>query len=128
MQDRPTSTELLDAIERFLRNQSAAQSDRWLRFQLLVCANSLGIVKRELSQEEANVRREWLDIDRLLEPDVMPATLGETVDALRNRNAALCDAIRAGDFDDPEREKALTAFFAEEVRARVAISAPGELD
>ena len=127
MQDRATATELLDAIERFLRTQSAAQQDRWLRFQLLVCANSLGIIGRELQQEEGNVRREWIAMDGLLGAAPAPDSLAGTVEALRERNGELCDRIRAGDFDDPAREAALLAFFAEETRARVAITAPAEL-
>jgi hypothetical protein len=128
MQDRATATELLDAIERFLRNQSSAQQDRWLRFQLLVCANSLGIVRRELEQEEDNVRREWPVMNGLIGEMKMPGTLHETVEALRTRNRELCDRIRAGEFDDPEREKELLAFFASEVPSRVKITAPAELD
>ena len=128
MQDRPTATELLEAIERFLRNQSAAQQDRWLRFQLLVCANSLGIVRRELEQEERNVRGEWTGMDALVGVAEMPGKLAEMVSVLRDRNGELCDRIRAGDFDDPSRERALLAFFASEVPARVRITAPGELE
>ena len=121
MQDRPTATELLDAIERFLRGQSAAQADRWLRFQLLVCANSLGIVRRELEQEEPNIRAEWAEMDDLVGGLPMPATLAEAVNVLRDRNAQLCDKIRSGAFDDPAREAELLAFFAREVPARVRI-------
>jgi hypothetical protein len=128
MQDRATATELLDAIERFLRRQSSAQQDRWLRFQLLVCANSLGIVRRELDQEEDNIRREWQSMNGLIGEAKMPATLHEAVEAMRERNGDLCDRIRAGEFDDPEREKELLAFFAYEVPDRVKITAPNELD
>ena len=127
MQDRATATELLDAIERFLRTQSAAQQDRWLRFQLLVCANSLGIIGRELEQEEGNVRREWTAMNGLLGEELPPATFAEGVTALRARNGDLCDRIRAGEFDDPAREAQLLEFFADETRARVAITAPAEL-
>jgi len=40
MQDRPEATDLLEAVEDFLRGQSNAAPDRWLRFQLLVAANT----------------------------------------------------------------------------------------
>jgi hypothetical protein len=111
MQDRPTATELLEAIEGFLRDRSGASEDRWMRFQLLVAANSLGIVRRELEQEEPYQRAEWLMLDGLLGEAPMPATYGE-----------------AGGFDEPEREAALREYLVAECMNRVRISAPAELD
>jgi hypothetical protein len=127
MQDRPTAAELLEAVEGFLRKQSAAASDRWLRFQLLVASNTLGIVRREIAAEEDNVRREWPMLDELLGPAPMPATFHEAEDACRERNAALCDAIRAGAFDAPPQEARLIDFLWETTVDRVKITAPGEL-
>jgi hypothetical protein len=127
MQDRPTTVELLDAIERFLRGQSAAQQDRWLRFQLLVCANSLGIVRRELELEEGFVRDEWKDMGRLIGPAPIPESFQDTVLALRERNDELCRRIRSGEFDSPEKERPLVDFFVKELVNKVRITAPGEL-
>jgi hypothetical protein len=127
MQDRPTAIELLDAIERFLRTQSGEQSDRWLRFQLLVAANSLGIVRRELEMEEPFEREEWALLDRLLGEEPLPPTFAGLTVALRARNERLCAAIRAGAFDDPDREADLIAYFVTEVTNRVRITAPAEL-
>ena len=98
-----------------------------MRFQLLVAANSLGIVRRELEQEEANVRSEWRMLDGLLGPQSEPGLLSELAPALRNRNGELCAQIRAGEFDAPEREAALLAYLEREVTSRVRISAPNEV-
>jgi Domain of unknown function (DUF6285) len=128
MQDRGSALELLDAIGRFLRKQSESQSDRWLRFQLLVASNSLAIVKRELEQEEGYLHQEWGMLDELIGVEKMPGMMVELQPAMRERQEALCARIRAGDFDEPEREQALLRFLAAETRNRVSISAPGDLE
>ena len=72
MQDRPEATDLLEAVEDFLRGQSNAASDRWLRFQLLVAANTLGIVRREMLYEDGFLLSEvalgdgFLDIPKMV--------------------------------------------------------------
>ncbi len=127
MQDRPTAAELLDAVEGFLRKQSAAQQDRWLRFQLLVASNTLGIVRREIATEEGYVRKEWPMLDALVGAAKPPETFHEVELACRGRYDELCDAIRAGKFDAPEREAALVDFLWETTVDRVKTTAPGEL-
>ena len=128
MQDRATAIELLDAISRFLRNQSGQQQDRWLRFQLLVASNSLAIVQRELEQEEGNLRQEWPLLDALLSQEAMPETLGELEAAYRQRQEELCERIRAGHFDAAEDERELVRYLVLETANRVRITAPQELN
>lgn len=128
MQDRATALELLDGVGRFLRKQSETQSDRWLRFQLLVASNSLAIVKRELEQEEDYLREEWAMIGDLIGEEPMPGTLHALQEATRRRQDELCAAIRAGGFDDAAREAELLRFFVTETVNRVRITAPAELD
>ncbi|MFN0145931.1 MAG: DUF6285 domain-containing protein [Dehalococcoidia bacterium] len=128
MQDRGSAVELLDAIGRFLRKQSETQTDRWLRFQLLVASNSLAIVKRELEQEEGYLREEWAMLDGLLGEASMPPTFAELQPAMRSRQDALCERISAGAFDDPAAEASLLRFLVTETTNRVRISAPAELD
>ncbi len=127
MQDRATATELLDAISRFLRTQSAKQEDRWLRFQLLVASNSLAIIQRELELEEDHLREEWPLLDVLIGPRPLPATLAEVRDGYRDRQTDLCARIRAGEFDEPEAERGLLRYLVVETTNRVRISAPQEL-
>ena len=128
MQDRGTAVELLDAIGRFLRKQSETQTDRWLRFQLLVASNSLAIVRRELEQEEGHLREEWSMLDGLLGEVTMPVTFAELQTAMRDRQNTLCGRISAGAFDDPAAEASLLRFLVAETTNRVRISAPAELE
>jgi hypothetical protein len=128
MQDRATAPELLDAIGRFLRRQSEAQPDRWLRFQLLVAANSLAIVKRELELEEGHVREEWGLLDGLLGAAASPQALSALQRAMRERQGVLCERIREGAFDGADAERELLRYLVTETTNRVRISAPNELE
>jgi len=127
MQDRPDATDLLEAVEDFLRTQSAAASERWMRFQLLVAANTLGIVRRELLHEDEFVRKEWSGLDRLLGAEPLPDAAGDLRAAARRRNELLCERIRAGVFDAPEAEAALVAHLLETVTDQVRITSPAAL-
>jgi hypothetical protein len=127
MQDRPDATELLGAVEDFLRGQSAAASERWLRFQLLVAANTIGIVKRELEHEEQFTREEWARLDTLLGEEDAPLLHEEFVAALRNRNQLLCDRIAQGRFDTGEAERHLLKHLWRTTEDKVRIANPAEL-
>jgi hypothetical protein len=127
MQDRATATELLEAISRFLRTQSGKQSDRWIRFQLLVASNSLAIIQRELELEEGNLREEWPLLDDLLGAAEMPPTLHDLKIAYRERQEALGARIRAGEFDHADGERELLRYLVLETKNRVRITAPQEL-
>jgi hypothetical protein len=66
-------------------------------------------------------------LDALLSPEAMPETLGELEAAYRQRQEALCERIRAGDFDGAEDERELVRYLVLETTNRVRISAPAEL-
>ena len=66
VQDRPTASELLDALGDFMRDRAAHARDRWERFQFQVAANSIGIISRELQMEDDFMREEWRGLDGLL--------------------------------------------------------------
>jgi|HubBroStandDraft_2_1064218.scaffolds.fasta_scaffold361957_2 hypothetical protein len=68
----PTTTELLEAVREFLSDEVMAATEGRLRFHARVAANVLAQVERELA----------------LGPPADPAA-----------DAALCEAIRAGEFD-----------------------------
>jgi hypothetical protein len=127
MQDRATATELLEAISRFLRTQSGKQQDRWLRFQLLVASNSLGIIQREMELEEGHLREEWGLLDDLLGPAEAPVHLNDLRFAYRARQEDICRMIRAGEFDGADRERELLRYLVLETTNRVRITAPQEL-
>ena len=125
MQDRPTAVELLDALGAFMRDRSANARDRWERFQFQVAANSLGIISRELEMGDGFMREEWRGLDELLGAEVMPVEHPAFVARLRERNQALADAIRAGDFDSSAEERLLPHIWATVVD-KVRIASPKE--
>jgi hypothetical protein len=127
MQDRPTADELLEAIEAFLRERSAVEADRVMRFQFLVAANSLAILRREWESEETFLDAEWAGLNRLLGHAARPDSLRELRRAVGERNDALCDQITQGRFDAPAAEESLLDHFMETVTNKVRIASPGAL-
>jgi hypothetical protein len=89
MQDRPTLRELLDAAEDYLRTDLRPQLEGSAAFKVLVVANVLGIVKRELDGHQSFNAEEAERLRSLLDAD--PAT------GLRELNSELCRRIRAGE-------------------------------
>lgn len=93
---RPTAEELLDAAREHLVDKVIPTiTDARLRFQTLVAAHVLGVVSRELSGGSAAFRMIAGEVHALLGRD--------------GDDAALCEAIREGRFDDPEPAAALRA-------------------
>ena len=95
MQDRPTLRELLDAAEDYLRTDLRPQLEGSPAFKVLVIANLLAIVKRELDGYESF---------QAAEADRLRALLGAGPEAgLRELNVELCRHIRAREIaiDDP---------------------------
>lgn len=127
MQDRPTAVELLDAIETFLRERSETSEERWLRFQFLVAANSLGIIRRELEQEEGALDAEWQRLNALLPPEDRPAGTGALARRTSEREDELCARIRAGAYDSPESQAGLLQYLWPTTRDKVRITYPQEL-
>jgi hypothetical protein len=127
MQDRPTAGELLEAIEAFLRERSTAEADRAIRFQFLVAANSLAILRREWESEESFLEAEWVGLDRLLGQAARPHGLRDLRRAVGERNDALCELINQGRFDAAAAEDWLLDHFMETVTNKVRIASPGAL-
>ena len=127
MQDRPTAGELLEAIEEFLRDRSTKDPDRFQRFQFLVAANSLAILRREWQDEEAFAYAEWRGLDGVLGSEERPATFKDLREALEARNDRLCDQIADGAFDQPAAEAALLSHLLETVSNKVRIATPNAL-
>ena len=126
MQDRPTATELLDALQAFMRDRAANARDRWERFQFQVAANSMGILKRELEMDDGFMRHEWSGLDRLLGAETPPAEQPAFVARLTERNEELVRRIQAGDFDG-EAEERLLPHLLETVVNKVKVASPNEL-
>lgn len=102
MYDRPTAAELIEAARLHLEQQvipAAKAVNHKLYFQTLVAANVLKIVERELSLDSTHLGAEWSRLNMLLGAAPIPASTDEMQTALAERNAALCAAIRAGNYD-----------------------------
>jgi hypothetical protein len=95
MQDRPDAYELLEALQRYLRDELLEAVPAEHRFGVRVAANVCAILARETTA---------------LTPD-------------RSEQRALAVEIRAGEWD--QRLPELAARLREEVRARVDLAHPG---
>jgi hypothetical protein len=111
MQDRPTAMELLEAVRDFLAGEVApALADRSLRYRMRIALHALGIVAREVPDEETRLRAEreallsLLDLPRPAPPCDSRLLPSWVLDA----NRALCERIRDGAADGgPWRERVL---------------------
>ncbi len=107
MQDRPTAGELLEAIADFLTMDVEPHVPEWLRFQLRVARNSLTIIGRELEQEDEHLIEEWQGLDALLGDAPRPESSGALRRSVLERNDALADRIKAGEFDHADARRRL---------------------
>lgn len=111
MTHRPTAPELVQAVQEHITQRVLPTvKDPQLKFQTLVAAHVLGVVARELTEgvvrrEEALQQRSSLHVGRL-------------------DDKALCEAVRAGAFDDPTDQKALCAQLQGEVEAELLMWNP----
>jgi Domain of unknown function (DUF6285) len=126
VQDRPTATELLEALGGFMRDRAENARDRWERFQFQVAANSLGIIKREMETEDGFRRAEWAGLDRLLGAEEMPVEQADVASRLNQRNGELSERIRRGEFDGDAEEQLLPHLW-ETVVNKVRIASPNEV-
>jgi hypothetical protein len=120
MQDRPTHDELLGAVERFLRDDVMPNIAGARAFHARVAANAIGIVRRELALEDEQLAREWAGLDALLGRAELPSGRAALREAIAQRNAELCDRIRAGDASD-----AVVAHVTQTVRDKLLVTNPG---
>ena len=126
MQDRPTASELLEALSAFMRDRAENARDRWERFQFQVASNSLAIIRREIEIGGELMREEWRGLDALLGEETMPAESAALSSQLLARNDELSDRIRSGEFDG-EAEDALLAHLWTTVVNKVRIASPNEI-
>src|SRR5438034_11476006 len=100
MQDRPTISELLDAVRQFLESDVVPALDGPNKFHARVAANVLAIAQRELKADDAQLRAEWQRLDTLLGAgSALPDDRAAVRQQLAERTAALCARIRDGDAD-----------------------------
>jgi hypothetical protein len=114
-QDRPTASELLNAITDFLREEAIPaldRSDPRLGFQMRVAANALAILEREGRLGPEADAHEHARLVKLLGRD---GTLAEL-------NRELAQQLRAGERD--ERDPELMAHLEATIADKIAIANP----
>lgn len=112
MQDQPSVTELLRAVNDFLRERVLPQLEGHAAFHGRVAANVLGIVQRELETAPGANAAELVRLTQLLGED----------GSLEELNRVLCRRIRSGELgmDTP----GLVAHLWETTLTKVAIDQP----
>lgn len=90
--NRPTDSELVEAVSEFLQNEIAPLIDRSdVRFRLKIANNVLGIIRRNLESGAEYTARECVALTQLTQ-----SRDGDIEDL----NKTLCKMIRDGQFDD----------------------------
>ncbi|MDI7173136.1 DUF6285 domain-containing protein [Leptospira santarosai] len=97
MQDKPTSADLLEAIQDFLMKEVLPQfkDKELLSYKTLVSWNMLGVVSREIRSGEEALDKELGRLVELLDKSsVFPSTLNEKKRLVHDWNMELLDRIR----------------------------------
>jgi hypothetical protein len=126
MQDRPTSDELLAAVERFLDTEIVPNVPGSRGFHARVAANAIRTVRRELELEDDHLRAEWTGLDAILGEAALPSTLTGIRAALRTRNEELCDLIRTSNTTE-EISHAVRDHIRRIVESKLRVTNPGLL-
>jgi hypothetical protein len=125
MQDRPSVSELLDAVRAFLEEDVVPALEGPRQFHARVAANVLAIIGRELAGEEASLLAEWERLARLTggasEP---PPRLEALRAAVREGTAALAERIRRGDADAEPFRAAVRAHVRATVEDKLRVANP----
>ncbi len=124
MHDRPTVDELLRAVQTLLDDQLVPGLTGASKYNARVAANVIGIVRRELRDEERALDAEWRGLDYVLGAEARPETLDATRRALLERNGELSERIRAGDADAGDFRALTLAHLRDVTHAKLEASNP----
>ena len=127
MQDRPSPSELLEAVATFLSEEVVGELEGRKRFFALVAANVSRIVARELERGSAGLDREIPALWKLLGRDGEPELPEDDHERERlglELNRELCERIRSGEAGDGAWRTELLGFLREVVREKLAVNNP----
>lgn len=124
MQDRPTMSELLQAVVHLLDEELVPNLTGSRQFYSRVAANVLRIAMRELEHEDVQLAAEWERLNQLLLPSERPATRTELREAIRRRTEDLCQRIRQGDADTGSYRQQVLTHVRETVQEKLIVSNP----
>lgn len=123
MNDRPEATELLQAVEDFLRQELLSSLDGHLAYQVRVAANVVAMVTREMETDEADLESEWTSLMDILGKTVdQPENRSELRSALLEANRLLVERIRSGEADTEPLRGAVLAHLRKTMDAKLRVS------
>jgi hypothetical protein len=129
MQDRPTATELLDAVRHFLETDVVPALEGPKKFHARVAANVVRILAREWQLEEEHLRAEWESASRLLGESGPPPEGREAQRAaLARLSEGLCERIRSGEADAGPWRAQVLEHLRLVGRQKLEIASPGMLE
>jgi hypothetical protein len=99
MQDRPTAKKRVEVVREFLKEEVLPDiEDSRIGYRMKVAMNGLGILERELAQEEKLLEEEHERLAHLLGEDrTTPGSLEEIKDRVGELNRELAGRIRSGE-------------------------------
>lgn len=102
MQDRPTASELAEAVREFLKEEILPDlRDPRARFRTLVAMNALGILERELTLEEPLLETEHALLSSLLSAEPAEvSSLEDLKEKVLDLNRDLAGRLRAGEIPE----------------------------
>lgn len=125
MNDRPTSTELLRAVERFLQREVVPALQGPGRYHARVAANVVAIVAREIETEEAHLVGEWERLGAVLGESGERPDARETLrEGILARSEALVARIRVGDADSGPWRDEVVAHLRQTVADKLEVARP----
>jgi len=124
MQDKPTSTELLEALAVFLRDEVAPKLEGGLRFKAIVGANVAGIVAREIALGPTQDRAQLARLASLLGEDAAAVAPEQTAEQVRAWSFELCRRIDAGDADEGPWRREMVAHLRACVEEKLVVDNP----
>jgi len=129
MQDRPTYDELLEAVQHFIETDVVPALDGPKKFHARVAANVLTIIRRELANEEAQLRAEWHRLNEVLHSvERPPSDRDELRHRLRQRTSDLCERIRHGEADAEPWHGVVVTHVRQTVIDKLAVANPKYLN
>ena len=123
MNDRPTVTELIEAVRKFIEDDVVPSAGGAQKYQARVAAHVLSMVERELASQDRHLHAEWERLSALLEDDApFPESRKEQEAGIRTRTEALVERIREGDADAGPFRTALFAHLRETVDEKLEVA------
>ena len=129
MNDRPTSVELLRAVEHFLQKDAVPALSGPQRYHARVAANVVAIVAREVETEEDHLAGEWERLGHLMDLDeARPSDRDALRVGVRARSEALVGRIRAGEADGGPWRDEVIAHLRQTVLDKLDVARPPRAD